>query len=162
MAFFTLVFGDIDKNYDQHFLVQLLNLPVRLLLVYGTTLYLISRYLEQEKYMGFAVGIFGLFLFCGFIIQRGLNFYFLEWLYFSRKDMDYSLINALITTSIDVGVAAVLPLGYYFFKLWRGYHQALSELSQKMDTLVAEEEKFIFVKEGNTNTLSKIPCRSPP
>lgn len=131
-------------------MVQLYSLPSRLLLVYGTLLFLFPKFLIQEKYIKFINYFVLLLLFCSVAIQRSVMLFFVQGVYLPYKSEQFFKVTELMNVVLDVNLAAVVPIGYAFFEVWRQSKEKNAELEQKrLELLLDKEDEFIYLKEGS-------------
>ena len=55
LGYFTIAFASFRDNYTQSFIEVLVTLPVRMLATYLTLYWLISSFLDKEKYLAFTL-----------------------------------------------------------------------------------------------------------
>lgn len=149
MVFFTLIWGSYDNDYPRNFMVQLWSLPARLLLVYGTILFLIPKLLLKEKYLSFIVGFSLVFLFSGIIIQRSIMVFMVQGRYLPYKSDSFFKLTELMNTALDVNLALIVPVVYVFFQIWKKAQQKNKELTQNLKQVTQQEAQYIYLKEGN-------------
>lgn len=150
MVFFTLIWGSYDNDYGRNFMVQLWSLPARLLLVYGTILFLIPKILLKEKYLSFIVGFLVLFLFSGVIIHRSIMVFIVQGRYLPYESKSFFKLTELMNTALDVNLALIVPVVYVFFQIWKKAQQKNEELAQNLQQVTQQETQFIYLKEGNS------------
>jgi hypothetical protein len=149
MVFFTLIWGSYDNDYGRNFMVQLWSLPARLLLVYGTILFLIPKLLLKEKYLSFLIGFSLLFLFSGVIIQRSVMVFIVQGRYLPYESESFFKLTELMNTALDVNLALIVPVVYVFFQIWKKAQQKNEELAENLQQVTQQEAQFIYLKEGN-------------
>ena len=149
---FTWIWGTYDQNYTRNLMVQLWSLPARLTLVYITLWVLVPRLFEKERYLLFAFSTFVLLVLVGVFIQRAVMLFIVEGVYLPYQSEKYFNLSELTNTCIDVGLAAVIPLGYTFFLYWRSSQHEIEKLSllahQEKST---KQEQVIHIKAGSVN-----------
>ncbi len=147
LLFFTLIWGTYDNDYERNFMIQLFSLPSRLVLVYGTLFYLFPKLLLQEKYLKFILYYTLLLVTTSFVIQRPIIFYFIQNYYLPFQSTSFFAATELMNTVIDVNLAAIIPLGYAFIKIWQN-SRAKNTLLQRQNHVLLEEkeDKFIYLR----------------
>lgn len=147
--FFGLVWGTYDKEYLRNFIIQIYSLPARLILVYGTLGILFPRFLEKDKYLTFALAFLGLLIFAGLAIQRPVMVFWVEGIFLPYQSDHFFKITYLMNTILDVNLAAILPIGYYLFRLWNKSRQEVASIIQKQQSNPSIEKQFLLLKIGN-------------
>ncbi|MDO5980253.1 LytR/AlgR family response regulator transcription factor [Flavivirga spongiicola] len=146
VSFFTLVWGTYDNDYLRNFMIQILSLPARLALVYVALYFLFPKFFLKKKYVTFVFLYILLLIFVTVFIQRVLFFYVVQPNYLQNfETSNFFAITEIMNTLLDVNIAAIIPLGYVFFKNWQITNQKTIELeSQKLNSV--KDEKFIYLK----------------
>ena len=115
--FFTIAWGTYDHNYWRSLSIQAFGLPARMMLVYVSLYVLIPRFFISRKFFLFSLAYFGLLLLVGMGIQRPIIWFYVEPRYFPNwHSAGYFTVTELTNTLLDINNAAILPLGYVFFK----------------------------------------------
>ncbi|TYA74040.1 LytR/AlgR family response regulator transcription factor [Seonamhaeicola marinus] len=150
VLFFTFIWGSYDHDYLRNFMVQLYSLPARLILVYGTILFLIPRFFLKEKYLEFFIGFVGLLIISGVVVQRSIMVFMVQGHYLPYKSETFFRITELMNTILDVNNALIIPLVYVFVKKWNASKEKSQALAQEnLKLSKAQEEHVIHLKEGN-------------
>lgn len=145
--FFTIIWGTYDNDYKRNFSIQLFSLPARLILVYGTLGYLFPKFLLREKYILFIISYIGLLLCTSIGVQRTIVFFVVQHTYLPFQSDSFFVITELMNTIIDVNLAAVIPLGYAFIKIWEYSREKNAVLQKQHSELLAQqEEQYIYLK----------------
>ena len=146
LFFFTLVWGTYDNDYFRNFMIQILSLPARLILVYVTLYLLLPKYFLKKKYGMFVFLYILLLIFTTVFIQRILFYYVVQPNYLQNfETSNFFAVTEIMNTLLDVNIAAIIPLGYVFFKSWQATSQKTIELESQQLTPFKEEE-FIYLK----------------
>ncbi len=151
VLFFTIIWGTYDFDYKRNFIIQLLSLPARMVLVYGTLYYLIPKFLLKENYLRFVLLYFGLALLTSVLIQRSLMFFFTQHHFLHFQSDSFFSVTEIMNTVIDVNLAAIIPLGYAFIRLWQSSREKNLVLQQHNKLLSDKEGKFIYLKSNSRN-----------
>ncbi|WP_299548069.1 LytTR family DNA-binding domain-containing protein [Seonamhaeicola sp.] len=150
VLFFTFIWGSYDHDYLRNFMVQLYSLPARLLLVYGTILFLIPKFFLEEKYLKFFFGLVALLIISGVLVQRSIMVFMVQGHYLPYKSETFFKITELMNTVLDVNNALIIPLVYVFVKKWNASKEKSQELAQENLKLAqTQEQASLHLKEGN-------------
>lgn len=150
VLFFTFIWGSYDHDYFRNFMVQLYSLPARLILVYGTILFLIPKFFLKEKYLKFFIGFIGLLIFSGVFVQRSIMVFMVQGHYLPYKSETFFRITELMNTVLDVNNALIIPLVYVFVKKWNASKEKSQELAQEnLKLSKAQEAAVLHLKEAN-------------
>ncbi len=150
--FFSIIWGSYDQNYGRNVMVQLYSLPARLILVYGSLLYLLPLFFSKEKYGLFFIGFFSLLIFCAVFVQRPIMIFIVEGVYLPYNSPSFFRITELMNTVIDVGIAAMIPIGNYFFLLWKESRERIETLvNHKENNLKDVSQDTLVIREGSVN-----------
>ncbi len=134
IIFFGITWGTYDNDYVRSFTIQTFGLPARMVLVYVSMYILIPKFLLKKKFISFIVSYLTLLLVTSICIQRPIIFFYVEPIYFpSWNSEGYFTITELMNTILDVNIAAIIPLGFSFFKFYYNSQQR---------TLTLEKEKI--------------------
>lgn len=134
IIFFGITWGTYDNDYVRSFTIQSFGLPARMVLVYISMYILIPKFLLKRKFIFFIVSYLILLLITSICIQRPIIFFYVEPIYFpSWNSEGYFTITELMNTILDVNIAAIIPLGFSFFKFYYNSQQR---------TLTLEKEKI--------------------
>lgn len=150
VAFFTIIWGSYDDDYERNFMVQLLSLPSRLTLVYGTLLFLFPKFFDKEQVMKFIIGYFLLLVLCTVFIQRPVILYIVEGKYLPNHASDkfFNVVD-LTNTIMDVNVAAIIPVGSKLVGAWVKSKKRVNELQVINQKLTNYKNQFILFKKGS-------------
>ncbi|AXT54855.1 sensor histidine kinase [Aquimarina sp. AD1] len=134
IIFFGITWGTYDNDYVRSFTIQTFGLPARMVLVYISIYMLIPKFLLKRKFISFIVSYLILLLVTSICIQRPIIYFYVEPIYFpSWNSEGYFTITELMNTILDVNIAAIIPLGFSFFKFYYNSQQR---------TLTLEKEKI--------------------
>jgi len=141
VIFFAFAWGTHDDNYLKTLEVELINLPVKIALVYGVIYFLYPRYLYTGKTWRFTF-LFLCFLFITSVLQRItdnliiLDAFFPEW----HKESTLNIVQ-LVRSAVNLGSVLAVPMT---IKLM----QHLSEVQQRQQTLAKDklEAELVFLK----------------
>ncbi|MEP0937023.1 MAG: LytTR family DNA-binding domain-containing protein [Cyclobacteriaceae bacterium] len=146
--FFSVVWGSYDQSYGRNFMVQLWSLPSRMIVVYGTLLLLFPIFLHKERYFSFSLSFFLLLIFCAVFIQRSVMIFFVEGVYLPFNSSQYFHVTELMNTVIDVGIAAIIPIGHQFLAIRR---QSKREIEVLVNQNELAKDAFLLIREGAVN-----------
>lgn len=146
VLFFTVVWGTYDNDYHRNLMIQLFSLPSRLILVYITLYILFPKFFLKKQYVKFLLFYMLLLISVSLFIQRSLMFYFVQPNYLQDwESSNFFVVTEIMNTILDVNIAAIIPLGYTFFKVWRKMNQKTIELEEQR-LKVEKEKEFIYLK----------------
>lgn len=150
--FFGLVWGTSDYNYFRNFMIQIYSLPSRLILVYVTLYSFVPLFFLKKKYLTFIALYILLMVGVSVFIQRPLMLYYVQPMYLPGwTTSNFFTITEIMNTILDVNIAAVIPLGAVFFKIWQKTQQRTLQLEKNMlDAATEENEEFIYLKVEKT------------
>ncbi|WP_378173105.1 sensor histidine kinase [Aquimarina sp. SS2-1] len=134
IIFFGITWGTYDNDYIRSFTIQTFSLPARMILVYISIYFLIPNFFIKKNIAAFIVAYIFLLLATSVVIQRSLMFFYVQPNYLpSWQSEGYFTITELVNTILDVNIAAIIPLGFSFFKF---YHNS------QQKTLTLQKEKI--------------------
>lgn len=152
VLFFTWIWGTYDQDYFRNLAIQIWSLPARMVLVYVTLGVLLPQLFEKEKYLLFTLCTFLLLIAVSVLIQRPVMFFIVEGRYLPYHSEAFFNVSQLTNTGIDVGLAAVLPLGFTFFRYWKNSREQIEKLAQLAERAShSHSNDLIQVKAGNVN-----------
>ncbi|WP_299440700.1 histidine kinase [uncultured Aquimarina sp.] len=132
IIFFGITWGTYDNDYVRSFTIQTFGLPARMILVYVSIYLLLPFFLIKRKFIAFIISYIVLLLITSICIQRPIIFFYVEPNYFPNWHSEgYFTITELMNTILDVNIAAVIPLGYSFFKFYYNSQQRALELEKE-------------------------------
>ncbi len=148
VLFFALIWGSYDQSYFRNIMIQLLGLPSRLILVYVTLWGLVPFYFLRKKYIEFVLSYILLLTFCGAFLQRATMFFIVQPIYLPEwKSHDFFALTEVMNTILDVNLAAVIPVGYAFFKIWSESQERNAELEEIYQELSqTKTDDFLYLK----------------
>lgn len=148
VLFFTIIWGTSDQNYFRNLMIQLYSLPSRLILVYVTLFCLVPVFFIKKRYILFIVLYFVLLIGISVLIQRPIMLYLVQPTYLPDWDnSNFFVITEIMNTILDMNIAAVIPLGYIFFKVWRKSQQRNLELEKNNLKLTLDKDDiYIYLK----------------
>ncbi|MEO9802904.1 MAG: LytTR family DNA-binding domain-containing protein [Reichenbachiella sp.] len=146
IVFFGVVWGTSDDNYYRNFAIQLYSLPSRLILVYATLYVLIPHFFLKKRFISFTIFYFLLLTIVSLAIQRPVMLYHVQPTYLPDWNVsNFFTVTELMNTILDVNLAAVIPLGASFYRIWLSSNSQDQKL-EKGTAESSEEEKFIYLK----------------
>ncbi|MFY0607091.1 MAG: LytTR family transcriptional regulator [Cyclobacteriaceae bacterium] len=149
---FTLIWGTYDHDYARNFMVQVWSMPARLTLVYVTLWLLVPRYIGKEQFFKFCLLFLFLMVLVGVAIQRPIMLFIVEGTYLPYHSEDFFSLTQLTNTIIDVGIAAVIPLAYKLYDIWReSKSQFEALLSQNQQSRNDKSNDSMMIKEGSVS-----------
>ncbi|GHA76444.1 sensor histidine kinase [Pontibacter akesuensis] len=137
VVFFGLLYGSYIDDYYYAFMVELVELPFKMGLVYFNMYYLLPRYLLQKRYLEFFVYLLLLLVAIGAVMQFVLMPFLIHPLFCSATCTEdnlnlYRFIKNMMNVSYVVAISAVIAL----LKNWYSHQQSARNLTQ--DKLEAE------------------------
>jgi two-component system, LytTR family, response regulator LytT len=141
-VFFGFVWARNDNYLDSYFLEFVL-LPIRVMAVYFMVYFIIPRYLEREKYLGFGVAYGLLLLICGFL-QNIFTFYYRGFL--GGQQESIFALGTLFRNVILVNSTVVVVGSFKIFLLWVKEREEKLALKQEsnLPLLEVKADKRIF------------------
>lgn len=131
-------------------MIQVFGLPARLILVY-ITLFLLFPFFIKKGYLTFIISYLLLLVGISVLIQRPMMLYFIQPNYLPQwVNLDFFAITEIMNTILDVNLAAVIPLGYTFFKFWKETERKATELEKKNSSLSKGDGGFLYLKVEKT------------
>ncbi|MEM7110175.1 MAG: hypothetical protein AAF519_18245, partial [Bacteroidota bacterium] len=119
VLFFSFIWGTYDQDYYRNFMVQIWSLPARLTVVYVSWEVLFARFMGHQSFFKFLIHFFLLLVVVSILIQRPIMIFVVEGVYLPYQSDRFFRITHLTNTIIDVGIAAIVPLSYKFYTVWR-------------------------------------------
>jgi len=155
VLFFGLVWGVSDNNYSRNILIQIFCLPSRMLLVYVTLFYLFPKFFNQKKYFSFFVSYCVLVALISVFIQRPLFLYFIQPNFLPGfKNSGFFIISEIMNTSLDINIAAMIPIAYTYLTTIENLQKNNSELNEENKLL--KEDSVIQNNSGESYINLKI------
>lgn len=144
VVFFGLLYGSYIDDYYNAFMVELVELPFKMGLVYFNMYYLLPRYLLQKRYLEFFVYLLLLMVLIAALMQFVLIPFLIHPLFcpttFAEDNLTfYRFTRNIVNINYVVAITAVIAL----LKNWYSHQQAAQNLAQ--DKLEAEL-KFLKVQ----------------
>lgn len=139
---FTLTYGSLHGDYISSFFTEMIQLPFRLLFVYGVIEFLVPNFLNKKKLSLFFL-LFGVVIICMTIMTRFMFVYVITELPFfvkSQPSHDFDF-HALVNSAMKLAFALLLPLIFEFFEKWYNLQKETQALHE--DKIEAE---FSFLK----------------
>ncbi|TAJ13676.1 sensor histidine kinase [Marinilabiliaceae bacterium JC017] len=141
VIFFAFAWGSYDSDYTKTVLVELINLPSKILLVYGVIYFLYPAYLYKGKIWEF-IFLFLSFLFLASVIQRIidnqiiLDNFFPHW----HKESTFNL-SQLVRSAVNLGAVLAIPMTVKLTEY-------LSKVQQREQMLAKDklEAELVFLK----------------
>ncbi len=150
IIFFSIVWGTYDNDYFRNFMIQVLSLPARLVLVYGTILFLFPFFFSKDKLVLFVLGYIILLIFCTVFIQRSMMIFVIEGAYLPYNSKQYFNIIELTNTLMDVNITAIFPVGSKLVGHWMQSRKKLDELKVQNQKLSNYRNQFLLFKKGSS------------
>jgi sensor histidine kinase YesM len=137
VVFFGLLYGSYIDDYYNAFMVELVELPFKMGLVYFNMYYLMPRYLLQKRYLEFFVYLLLLMGAIGALMQFVLLPFLIHPIFCPTTCTEdnltfYRFIKNIVNINYVVAITAVIAL----LKNWYSHQQAAQSLTQ--DKLEAE------------------------
>ncbi|MGE0077332.1 MAG: sensor histidine kinase [Bacteroidales bacterium] len=131
VCFFGFFWGTFDNNFAKTFTIELAELPVKLMVVYTTLYYLMPIFLLKKRYNWFLILLFAL-LIAGGLLQRVVNFYITEPIYFpERLGFGYNKITFILTSIIGLSTVMTIPCTAKLLKFWYTIQQRYQMLEKE-------------------------------
>ncbi|GAB3820758.1 sensor histidine kinase [Pontibacter rugosus] len=137
VVFFGLLYGSYIDDYYNAFMVELVELPFKIALVYFNMYYLMPRYLLQKRYLEFFVYLLLLTGAIGALMQFVLLPFLIHPIFCPTTCTEdnltlYRFVKNIVNVNYVVAITAVIAL----LKNWYSHQQAAQNLTQ--DKLEAE------------------------
>jgi len=137
VAFFSLLYGSYIDDYYNALMVELVELPFKMGLVYFNMYYLLPRYLLQKRYLEFAIYLLLLMALIAALMQFVLLPFLIHPFFCPTTCTEdnltfYRFVKNEVNISYVVAITAVIAL----LKNWYSHQQAARNLTQ--DKLEAE------------------------
>lgn len=117
VVFFGLFWGSEEGYYGHLIGRELILLPTKMALVYGTLYVLLPRLLFRRRYLAFLAAIF-LALSAAAVVLRLQAYFILRPLYGHHAGESLWNIYKLVQLAADSNTVLILPLGYSLFREW--------------------------------------------
>lgn len=151
VLFFTLIWGTYDGSYFKNLVIQLSGLPSRLILVYITIYYLFSKFYDNRNYLQFLLSYLVLLLCVSIVIQRPTMLYFVQPNFLPDwQNSPFFKITELFNTTLDVNIAAIIPVIYRIIKSDRNINKRVVEYERKDKLNASLQSAFIQLKVEKT------------
>ncbi len=140
LCFYGLVGGSYDDNYSRSFFIELIELPVKLAIVYANLYFFMPRYLFSKKYVTF-FGLLMMAMLLAGITQRFVVFYIIYPMHYPEASA-LGLLNPLkiIKGIININSVLVFTATIKVLKLWYKNQQNTKALEKEK---LASEIKFL-------------------
>ncbi|WP_148114097.1 sensor histidine kinase [Ancylomarina longa] len=118
VCFFGFMWGTYDHDFTKTFLIEIIELPVKILLVYVNIYWFMPYLLFQRKYIRYIVYVC-LALVIGGLLQRTVTFYFIEPIYWpERLPLGFFKITFILTSIIGITTPMIIPSMGKLFQYW--------------------------------------------
>jgi len=132
IVFFGITWGTYDNDYVRSFTIQTFSLPARMLLVYVSIYILIPTFFIKRKFIEFTATYIILLLVTSILLQRSIMLFYVQPHYLSDwESKGYFTVTELVNTILDVNIAAVIPLGFSFFRFYYNAQQRTLTLEKQ-------------------------------
>jgi DNA-binding LytR/AlgR family response regulator len=132
-----------NGNYFESYFLEFILLPIRIMAVYIMIYFVIPRYLEREKYLGFVIAYASLILVSGFV-QNIFTFFYKDFL--GSQQESIIAVDAIFRNVILVNSTVVVIASYKIFVMWvkeRRENRALKG-EQKVQLLEIKADKRTY------------------
>ncbi|MBW1295085.1 sensor histidine kinase [Aquimarina litoralis] len=134
IIFFGITWGTYDNDYVRSFTIQTFSLPARMILVYVSLYILLPKLFSFKRFFLFIFFYLITLLLVSVCVQRPIIYFYVQPNYLPGWQSEgYFTITELVNTILDVNIAAVVPIGMSFFRLYYNSQQK---------TLALEKEKI--------------------
>jgi len=140
-VFFAFAWGTYDNNFGKTILVELINLPAKILLVYTILYFLFPRYLYKGKIWKFIIS-FLIIVFGASFIQRITDHYIIVENFFPMWDnVSILSISQLVRAAVNFGAVLAIPMTVKMMEY-------LAKVKQHEQVLINDklEAELIFLK----------------
>lgn len=134
-AFYGLMGGGYDDKYAESFVRELIQLPVKLTIVYFTMYVLIPQFLLRKQYWSFGLGLIASMILAG-ILQRTANYYIYYPLYYPGLQGEFFSAYQISKYVLNINSVVILTAGIKILKYW--YVNEQMKLSLEKEKLAAE------------------------
>ncbi|MBS2096948.1 sensor histidine kinase [Carboxylicivirga linearis] len=141
IVFFAFAWGTYDNNFAKTILIEIINLPAKILLVYTILYFLFPRYLYKGKIWKFIIS-FLIILFIASFIQRITDYYIIVENFFPMWDnVSILSISQLVRAAVNFGAVLAIPMTVKFMDY-------LAKVKQHEQALINDklEAELIFLK----------------
>nr|WP_319400236.1 sensor histidine kinase [uncultured Carboxylicivirga sp.] len=108
--FFAFAWGSYDKNFAKTILIEVINLPAKILLVYTILYVLFPRYLYKGKIWKFIIS-FLIIVFIASFIQRITDYYIIVDNFFPMwENVSILSISQLVRAAVNFGAVLAVPM----------------------------------------------------
>lgn len=139
IAFYGLMGGGYDDKYAESFVRELIQLPVKLTIVYFTMYVLIPRFLLRKQYWSFGLGLIASMILAG-ILQRTANYYIYYPLYYPGLQGEFFSAYQISKYVLNINSVVILTAGIKILKYWYVNEQMKGSLEKEK---LAAELKFL-------------------
>ena len=137
VCFFGLLYGSYIDDYYNAFMIELIELPFKMLLVYFNMYFLMPQYLLQQRYMEFAVYLLLMMGAIGILMQFVLMPLLIHPLICPTTCTNDNLtLYRFVRNIVNLGYLVSMSAAIYLLKNWYRDQQATQSLAQ--DKLEAE------------------------
>ncbi len=139
IAFYGLIGGGYDDKYAESFVRELIQLPVKLAIVYFTMYVLIPQFLLRKQYWRFGLGLIAAMILAG-ILQRTANYYIFYPLYYPGLQGEFFSAYQISKYVLNINSVVILTAGIKILKYWYVNEQTKASLEKEK---LAAELKFL-------------------
>jgi two-component system, LytTR family, sensor kinase len=137
VCFFGLLYGSYIDDYYNAFMIELIELPFKMTLVYFNMYFLMPQYLLQKRYMEFFVYLILLMMAIGTLMQFVLMPLLIHPLFCPTTcTQDNLTLYRFVRNVVNLGYLVSISAAIYLLKNWYSHQQSTQSLAQ--DKLEAE------------------------
>jgi sensor histidine kinase YesM len=137
VCFFGLLYGSYIDDYYNAFMIELIELPFKMTLVYFNMYFLMPQYLLQKRYLEFFVYLFLMMLAIGTLMQFVLMPILIHPLICPTTCTEDNLtLYRFVKNIVNLGYLVSISAAIYLLKNWYRHQQSAQSLAQ--DKLEAE------------------------
>ncbi len=109
LFFFGYMWGTYDDNFQKSFLIEIINIPLKMIMVYFIVYHLLPRYLFQKKILHF-FAYFAITILLTAIIRRYTDNYVIQEYFLVYGKLPILDPNQFIYTLLKINLVLVLPM----------------------------------------------------
>ncbi len=130
VLFYGFLYGAYDDNYERSFLFELIQLPVKLTLVYLTLYVLMPKYLLQKRYVPFAGFLLPMLVASGLVLRVVDYYYFIPKYIPDQANIPFWNLYRIGKTAVYLSTAVFITATIKLVKHWYEHQQTAQSLEK--------------------------------
>ncbi|MES2730756.1 MAG: histidine kinase [Bacteroidota bacterium] len=131
VLFYGFLWGSQDDNYERSFVSELIDLPIKLVLVYLTLYVLMPRYLLQKRYLPFFGLLLPLLIIGSLLLRVAYFYYFIPKYITDQVHMPFWYPYRIVKSMVNLNSVVFFTAAIKLVKHWYQHQQAAQSLEKE-------------------------------